>query len=63
MRLKLSIGKTINMGNYESLRVDTGVEQEYMLDKPENMADRFDELYSHLVEILNDISNRAKGEF
>ena len=28
VRLKLSIGRTVNMGNYRSLRVDAGLEDE-----------------------------------
>lgn len=31
MKIKLSMGKTINLGNYESLRVDVGVE-DYEVD-------------------------------
>ena len=28
VRLKLSIGRTVNMGNYQSLRIDAGLEDD-----------------------------------
>lgn len=49
-RVKVSLGYTRNMGNFESLRVDIGVEDD--LRNGENIATGFDRVYGFVEKKL-----------
>lgn len=56
----LSIGATINMGNYESMRIDTwGVEP---LKKGETRLDASNRLKDELIQIVDGIRSEIEGE-
>jgi hypothetical protein len=52
-KIKVSIGRTYNLGNYNSLRLDVGLEDQLEYnDKVVNDYD-FDAIYSRLKELLS----------
>ena len=53
-RLKLSIGRTYNLGNYESLRLDVGLER----DVETGMEDHFNDMRIDLERELQSLENR-----
>jgi len=54
-RIKLSLGKTINVGNYESIRVDLDLSGEIgdseFADAIEDLSDECHELLKHEIEV------------
>lgn len=56
-RLSVTISRTINMGNFESLRVEAGLEETQQLDVP------YDEEYKRLWNVVNAEINRAIKAF
>ena len=50
MKVKLQIGKTINTGNFESLRIDVGLEDTC---EPEQYETKCEELYNKVIEYYN----------
>lgn len=57
MKVKLQIGKTINTGNYESLRIDVGLTDEC---EPEEYYEKCTEIYDKVVEYYNAVYNKLK---
>ena len=53
-KLKLSIGRTYNLGNYESLRLDVGLEREVET----NMEEHFEDMRIDLEKELQKLENR-----
>ena len=53
VKVSLHLGKTYNLGNYESLRIDVGLEK----DVPEITQEEKDKIYE---EVLNFITETAK---
>ena len=53
-KLKLSIGRTYNLGNYESLRLDVGLEREVET----NMEEHFEDMRVDLERELQTLENR-----
>jgi hypothetical protein len=62
-RVSVTMGFTRNMGNFESLRIDVGVEAS--ANKGEKVAEAFDRVYSFvetkLVEKFQETENELKG--
>jgi hypothetical protein len=57
LRIKLALGKTINLGNYQSARIDVGVEAD--VDDNNLPADIMDELRIFLKsELHKSINNK-----
>ena len=54
MKIRLALGKTINIGNYESLRIDVAFEDEC---KPEEYESKCEEVYEKVVEFYNAVYN------
>lgn len=60
-KIKLSVGKTVNLGNYESLRVD--VQFEVSIDDTDNIDTSFKELRQEVDSRLQEvIDQKLKGE-
>lgn len=57
MKVKLQIGKTINIGNYENLRIDVGMEDEC---EPEKYESKCEELYAKVIEYYNAVYEELK---
>ncbi len=49
MKIKVSYGKTKNLGNYESLRLDCSVEQDIVIG---TIKSHFHQLYDELVDLV-----------
>ena len=59
-RLKVSVGRTINTGDYESFRVDVGLEADIDDKTPFNEA--YADLFSEVSKQLVVASETAKGK-
>jgi len=61
-KVKISIGKTINIGNYESYRVDIGVEASISPSETFNCVygECLTEVYTKLRENIKFIENKYK---
>ena len=57
-KVKMSLGKTFNIGNYESIRVDVGIERE-VKDITQNTKD---ELYDEVLQLMKDTAKKIKVE-
>ena len=59
-RVKVSVGKTFNVGNFESVRIDCGIEG----DVPEtcSVASEIDEIQKWLVSAMQDKGYQAAKE-
>ena len=55
-KLKISLGKTYNLGNYESLRVDVGIEKfvEFADEKAKH------ELYEEVLDLMVSTAKKIK---
>ena len=63
MRLKLSIGLTYNLGNYQSLRLDVGSEWDISDDSGDHRIQKeFEAMENTLTQNLNNIARRQKAE-
>ena len=62
MKIKLQLGKTYNLGNYESLRIDVGLEDEC---NPEEYEEKCKEIYDKVtdffVAVYNEVKPKKKG--
>jgi hypothetical protein len=59
--IKISVGKTLNMGDYQSLRVDISVEERSV--EGELYSEWFDRLRDMAMGQLNDAVLKARKEF
>ena len=57
-KVSLKFGKTINLGNYESLRVDVGVE---LPCYPEEFEEAYQDAYHKAAGKLKELSDEAQG--
>jgi len=59
-RVKVSLGYTLNLGNFQSLRIDLGIDE----DRKENetVSEAFDRVYSFVEQRLVEKINEAKTE-
>jgi hypothetical protein len=55
-RISCSLGKTVNLGNFESLRIDIGMEADISLDK--NLDDARNSLFQ---EVFDELTMRCEG--
>ena len=63
MRLKLSIGLTYNLGNYQSLRLDVGNEWDISDEAGDHRIQKeFEAMEETLTRNLNSIARRQKAE-
>jgi len=55
-KVKVSIGRTYNTGNYQSLRLDVGLEDEYVDDYDESsfVADMYESCIEYLAKMEKD---------
>ena len=51
----IKLGKTYNLGNYESLRVDVGISKDIKDDEK-------DQLYNEVLELMIDTAKKIKVE-
>jgi hypothetical protein len=61
MRIKLSYGQTINCGNFESIRVDAGIEQD--VEKGETPEVAFAKAWAIIKRQVDKRSAKAKSDF
>jgi hypothetical protein len=59
-KVDVTLGYTLNLGNFQSLRVDIGVEDS--LRNEENVEQAFDRVYSFVEKKLIEKINEAKEE-
>ena len=60
MRIKYSLGKTINLGNFQSARVDVGIELDY--ESAEDISSKFCFVRAHVREELDKAINNKDWE-
>lgn len=62
-RLKVSLGRTLNMGDYESYRVDVGLEAEVEDGRPfnESYQELFEEVSKQLI-VATETAKKKKEE-
>jgi hypothetical protein len=57
----VSYMRTINLGNYESAKIQAGITQEISPDDTRSYQDLFNELFDECEEfVFNEIENRTK---
>ena len=59
-RLKVSIGKTYNIGNYESVRLDVGLEADVSPTKDSTLEQIFDSMMFDVVGMLHTLEIERK---
>ena len=59
-KVNVALGYTLNLGNFQSLRIDIGVEDS--LRNEEHVEDAFNRVYSFVENKLIDKINEAKTE-
>jgi len=59
-KVKVSLGYTLNLGNFESLRIDVGVEDRVIGD--ENLDGAMERTYKYVEELLTIKVSEAKAE-
>ncbi len=59
-KVEVTLGYTLNLGNFQSLRVDIGIEDS--LRNEENVEQAFDRVYSFVEKKLIEKINEAKEE-
>jgi len=59
-KVKVSLGYTLNLGNFESLRIDVGVEDRVIGD--ENIDGAMERTYKYVEELLTVKVSEAKAE-
>jgi len=59
-KVTVSLGYTMNLGNFQSLRIDLGVEDQ--VRDGENVKDGFDRVYKFVEEQLGEKLREAKSE-
>jgi hypothetical protein len=59
-KVKVSLGYTLNLGNFESLRIDVGVEDRVIGD--ENIDSAMERTYKYVEELLTIKVSEAKAE-
>jgi hypothetical protein len=59
-KVKVSLGYTLNLGNFESLRIDVGVEDRVIGD--ENIDGAMERTYKYVEELLTIKVSEAKAE-
>ena len=58
-KVSMSLGKTINCGNYESFRVDCSIETRC---NDENVEQSMDALYEEVADLLQETIDKAKKD-
>ena len=59
-KVKVSLGYTLNLGNFESLRIDVGVEDFIIGD--ENLDHAMERTYKYVEDVLTHKVKEAKAE-
>jgi hypothetical protein len=59
-RVKVSLGYTLNLGNFQSLRIDIGIDEDRR--ESESVSEAFDRVYSFVEQKLIEKINEAKTE-
>lgn len=59
-KVTVALGYTLNVGNFQSLRIDIGIEDSRR--DGENIADAFDRVYSFVEEKLTEKVKEASSE-
>jgi hypothetical protein len=59
-RVKVALGYTLNLGNFQSLRIDLGIDEDRR--EGESVSEAFDRVYSFVEQKLIEKINEAKTE-
>ena len=59
-KVNISLGYTMNLGNFQSLRIDIGVEDQLRAD--ESVQEGFDRVYGFVEQQLGSKIQEAKSE-
>jgi len=57
-RIEVNLGRTVNLGNYESLRIDVSLGGD--IPDNEGVSDNVDDIYSLLTNIINEKIKESK---
>jgi hypothetical protein len=59
-RVKVALGYTLNLGNFQSLRIDIGIDEDRR--EGESASEAFDRVYGFVEQRLIEKINEAKTE-
>ena len=59
-RVKVALGYTLNLGNFQSLRIDLGIDENRR--EGESASEAFDRVYGFVEQRLIEKINEAKAE-
>jgi len=59
-RIEVNLGRTVNLGNYESLRIDVSLGGD--IPDGEGVSDNVDDIYSLLTNIINEKIMESKNK-
>jgi hypothetical protein len=59
-RVKVALGYTLNLGNFQSLRIDLGIDEDRR--EGESASEAFDRVYGFVEQRLIEKINEAKAE-
>jgi hypothetical protein len=59
-RVKVSLGYTLNLGNFQSLRIDIGIDEDRR--ESESVSEAFERVYGFVEQKLIEKINEAKTE-
>ncbi len=59
-RIEINIGKTINMGNYESARIDFGLAGD--ISDIADINEEYREMYKYLNDIISKVVKQIKSK-
>ena len=59
-RVKVALGYTLNLGNFQSLRIDLGIDEDRR--EGETASEAFDRVYAFVEQRLIEKINEAKSE-
>lgn len=59
-RVKVALGYTLNLGNFQSLRIDLGIDEDRR--EGESVVEAFDRVYGFVEQKLIEKINEAKTE-
>ena len=59
-RVKVALGYTLNLGNFQSLRIDIGIDEDRR--EGESVSEAFERVYGFVEQKLIEKINEAKAE-
>lgn len=60
-RIKVQVGKTINIGNYESIRIDYGLERTLLFSEGEFIREKMEKATAFLDTLVAEYEEKKRG--